>query len=422
MRHTFCKSILINILLFSQFSLLGQSIITQVEFAGISKTQEHYLRYFIQSKENTELDSSTVQKDVQSLYNLLIFSKVTYSISETDTGKILIFNCTELYTLLPIVNFGGVTNNFWFQVGAMDFHWLGLGHTLGGYYRYYDRHSMTVYLKAPYLFKQKWGLSFDIGKFSTIEPAYFSEGEADYNVDHWNFLGHAIYNYNINSRVEFGGGYLYELYDKNKILSGKFAPGPDQRDYHKVLVKFVLLHNTVDYYYQYLNGFSNELNLENVTTLGEYDLFWKILNISKLFIRTGKQGNLAFRLRVGISTNKDSPFVPFVLDNYINVRGSGNRSSRGTAEFTINAEYRHTIFEHELGAVQGVVFSDMSAWRPAAGKFSQMFTDDFNVTFAGIGVRFYFKKIYNFILRFDFGKSVTGNKGDGFVFGAGQYF
>ena len=131
---------------------------------------------------------------------------------------------------------------------------------------------------------------------------------------------------------------------------------------------------------------------------------------------------LLFCLRFGVSTNKDSPFVPFVLDNYINVRGSGNRVSRGTAEITINSEYRHTLWEHDLGAMQGVVFMDMSAWRPAAGHFSDMFEDKNNVTFGGLGLRFYFRKFYNFIIRIDYGVSVTGNKSRGIVFGAGQYF
>ena len=403
-------------------TLLSQKIISKIKFNGIYKTNENYLQHFIEIKENSGIDSTTLKNDIQRLRNLLIFSDISFLISETKDSIIVTFNCVELRTLTPIVNFGGVTDNFWFQFGAMDYHWLGMGHTFGGYYRYYDRHSFALYMKAPYLFNKIWGLSLDVGKFSTIEPAYFSEGTADYNVDHWNFLGHAIYNIDLNHRLEFGGGYLYERYDKNEIRSGQFAPGPEFRDYHKILTKLVFNLNHIDYYYQYLSGYSNEINLENVSTLGEYDLFWKILNISKLFIRTGSSGNLALRTRLGISTNKDSPFVPFVLDNYINVRGSGNRASRGTAELTINAEYRHTLFEHHYGAVQGVIFSDMSAWRPAAGQFSEMFEDKYNVTFGGIGIRLYLKKFYNFILRLDYGQSVTGNKGKGFVFGAGQYF
>jgi len=404
------------------FSLFSQSDIIKIKFTGIEKTQENYMRYFIQSKENIPFESLQVINDAQILRNLQLFKNVTYSVTDSANGKIINFHCPELFTFLPILNFGGVTDNFWVQIGALDYHWMGMGYTLGGYYRYYDRHSFSVYFKGPYLFNKQWGMSADIARFSTIEPAYFSEGVTDYNVDHWNLISNVIHNFSINNSMEFGGGYLYERYDKNEIRSGKSAPGPGFRDYHKILVKFLLKNKYINYNYQYLDGFSNELNLENVTTVGNYDLFWKILNISKVFFRPSVTGNLAFRLRLGISTNKNSPFVPFVLDNYVNVRGSGNRSSRGTAEVTLNMEYRQTLWEFYWGAVQGVTFMDMSAWRPAAGKFSDMFTDRYNVTFGGIGIRFYFKKINNFIFRLDYGKSVTGNKGSGIVFGAGQYF
>jgi outer membrane protein assembly factor BamA len=416
------KLILVIFTFIIAYSLFAQSNIVKINFIGVEKTEENYLRYFIQSKENNPFDSLQVINDVQRLHNLQIFKDISYIIIDSLDGKIIEFFCPELFTLLPILNFGGVTDNFWFQIGGMDYNWLGMGHTLGGYYRYYDRHSFTMFLKAPYLFNNHWGLAADVAKFSTIEPVYFSEGVADYNVDHWNIITNIIYNFSFNNSIEFGGGYLYERYDKNEIRSDKLAPGPDFKDYHKFLVKILLNNNYINYNYQYLKGYSNQLNLENVTTLGKNDLFWKILNISKIFFRPGVESNLAFRLRLGVSSNKDSPFVPFVLDNYINVRGSGNRVSRGTAEITLNSEYRHTLLEHYWGAIQGVVFMDMSAWRPAAGKFSEMFEDKYNVTFGGIGIRFYFKKFNNFIFRLDYGKSVTRNKGSGIVLGAGQYF
>lgn len=416
------QKIVIFLLLIAAFPILSQNNIAQIQFSGIEKTQESYLHYFIHSKENTTFDSLTVISDAQKLRNLQLFKEVNFEIADSDSGKIITFYCPELFTLLPILNFGGVTDNFWFQIGALDFNWQGMGNTFGGYYRYYDRHSFTVFLKAPYLFNNIWGLTVDLAKFSTIEPAYFSEGVATYNVDHWNFISNIVYNFSSNNVLEFGGGYLYERYDKNDIRSGNLAPGPDFRDYHKILTKIIFINKYIDYNYQYLKGYSNELNLESITAFGNYDLFWKILNISKYFIHISAQGNLAFRIRLGVSTNKDSPFVPFVLDNYINVRGSGNRVARGTAEITINSEYRHTLWEHYYGSIQGVAFMDMSAWRPAAGKFSQMFENKYNVTFGGLGLRFYFKKFNNFIFRLDYGKSVTGNKGSGIVFGAGQYF
>jgi hypothetical protein len=351
-----------------------------------------------------------------------LFSDVTIDITESERGKMIEFHCPEMFTLLPIVSFGGVSDNFWYQVGAMDYNLLGRGYTLGGYYRYYDRHSFSVFLKAPHLFDKHWGASVDFAKFSTLEPAYFSGVVVDYRVDRWNFTTNIIYNFSIYNSFEFGGGYLLEHYSKNDFQRDIFSLLPAFREFSKYLLKFMVRNDYINYNYQYMKGFANELNLESITTAGYNDFFWKILNISKIFFRPFVHGNFAFRLRLGVSTNKDSPFVPFVLDNYINVRGSGNRVSRGTAEITINSEYRHTLWEHPFGAVQGVVFMDMSAWRPAAEHFSEMFKDKNNVTFGGLGVRFYFRRFYNFIIRVDYGLSVTGNKGRGIVFGAGQYF
>jgi hypothetical protein len=412
----------IFLLLLGLHTVISQEIIKSIQFSGLEKTEETYLRYFIKSSENTRFDSLQVANDLQILYNLRLFSEVTLDISEYEEGKIIEFRCTELFTLLPIISFGGVSDNFWFQVGALDYNLIGRGHTFGGYYRFYDRHSFAFFLKAPFFFSEHWGLAVDFGKFSTLEPAYISGDVIEYRVDRWNFTSGIAYNFSIYDRLEVGGGYLYERYAKNNFPEFRILPVPTFREFSKYLIKLMLGNYYLNYNWQYVSGMANELNLESVTTAEYDDIFWKALNISRVFIRIGNKGNLGFRLRLGVSTNINSPFVPFVLDNYINVRGSGNRVSRGTAEITINSEYRHTILENYFYAVQGVVFMDMSAWRPAAGSFSQMFTDNYNVTFGGFGLRLFFKQFYNFIIRVDYGISVTGNKGRGFVFGAGQYF
>jgi outer membrane protein assembly factor BamA len=422
--HSFQKHfLLVCILVFCPQSIFfSQTKIVEIIFNGLEKSEESYLRNFISSAEGKNFDSLLAQDDVQQLRNLKLFLEVNHSVQNSPDGKIITFFCEELITLLPIINFGGVTENFWFQLGAVDYNWLGRGNTFGGYYRYYDRHSFEVFLKSPYAFGNDWGLSGNVAKFSTIEPAYFIDGRTNYNVDHWAFILIGRYNLSLSNALEFGGGYLYERYEKNLDRSASNSPGPELVDFDKYLFKFQFSNNYIDYFYHYLTGFSNELNLETVSTKGEEDFFWKFLNITKLFLRLYEDGNWAFRLRAGISTNKISPFVPFVLDSYINVRGSGNRVSRGTAELTLNLEYRHTLFEEKWGAFQSVIFSDVSSWRQPGEDFSDMLLSKNNVTFIGLGIRFILRKFNNFILRLDYGKSVTGYKGKGFVFGAGQYF
>jgi outer membrane protein assembly factor BamA len=413
----------VSILVFCLQSIFfSQTKIVEIKFDGLEQTEESYLRNFISSSEGQNFDSLLAQDDVQQLRNLKLFLEVNHSVQNSPDGKIITYFCEELITILPIINFGGVNENFWFQLGAVDYNWLGRGNTFGGYYRYYDRHSLEIFMKSPYLFGKHWGLSGNVARLSTIEPAYFTDGRTDYNVDHWAFVLMGRYNFSLRNAIEFGGGYLYERYEKNLDRSGSNAPGPDLVDFDKYLFKFQFINNYIDYYYQYLTGYSNELNLETVSTKGEEEFFWKFLIITKLFLRMGGDGNWAFRLRAGISTNKISPFVPFVLDSYINVRGSGNRVSRGTAELTLNLEYRHTLFDKKWGAFQSVIFSDVSSWRQPGEDFSDMLLSKNIVTFIGLGIRFIVRKFNNFILRLDYGKSVTGYKGEGFVFGAGQYF
>jgi outer membrane protein assembly factor BamA len=413
----------VSIIIFYFYSVsYSQTKIADIGFDGLEKTEESYLRIFISSEEGQKFDSLKVLDDVQQLRNLRLFLEVNLYVQNSPDGKIITFYCEELITLLPIINFGGVSENFWVQLGAVDNNWLGRGNTFGGYYRYYERHSFEVYLKSPYAFGYNWGISGNVSIFSTIEPAYFSGGKTYYNVDHLAFIALGRYNLSLKNAIEFGGGYLLERYEKNADRSTSDSPGPDLVDFDKYLFKILLDQDYINYYYHYLSGFSNGLNLETVKTKGETDMFWKVLNITKFFLRFGEKGNWAFRLRAGIATNKISPFVPFVLDNYINVRGSGNRVSRGTGELTLNLEYRHTFFDESWGVFQSVIFSDLSSWRPAGGSISDMLKGENIVSFLGLGVRFHIPKFNNFIFRLDYGWSLKDYRVKGFVIGVGQYF
>ena len=413
--------IIISLLVFVS-PVFSQDKIAKIYFSGLKKTKPGYLQNFIHSEEGATLDSLQLISDVQNLRNLQLFSDVSYVVRDTVAGKIVVYDCQELVTVLPTGNFGGISNNFWFQVGANDFNWLGQGYTLGGYYRYYDRHSFEVYQKIPYLFGTRWGVSTNIGRLSNIEPTEINGQGVEFNVDRWSLITLGRYEFTQNLFLEIGGGYLFERYEKNVERSGNEAPGPPLQKFNKFLLKSLLTRNNINYFFHYLSGHANELTIEAVVTKGEDYIFWKILNVWKKFLRLGNRGNFAIRARTGISSNNDTPYAPFVLDNYITVRGSGNRISRGTAEFTVNAEHRHTLIQKQWGAIQVVSFMDWSAWRPPGGSFSGMFEKENNVTFAGVGLRIYFRKIYNLILRLDYGLSFTDTNQHGIVLGSGQYF
>lgn len=58
------------------------------------------------------------------------------SVSRSPSGRhscVVTFSVTKHEGRLPYVNFGGVTVNFWFQIGGIDTHWLGRGYHTGVY-------------------------------------------------------------------------------------------------------------------------------------------------------------------------------------------------------------------------------------------------------------------------------------------------
>ena len=125
---------------------------------------------------------------------------------------------------------------------------------------------------------------------------------------------------------------------------------------------------------------------------------------------------------MGISNNDDSPFAPFALDNNLNIRGVGNIIDRGTGVMVLNMEYRHTVIDKKWFSMQTNIFVDAGNWRKTGGELNGLVKISGARLHPGIGLRFIHKKIYNAVLRIDYGFSVINEKQQGLVFGVGQYF
>ncbi len=401
-----------------------QTVVEQISFQGLKKTRVSYAGRFLQSKVGEIYNTDEVAADEQSLRNLQLFANVSSRLEERDGRTTLIFIVEERITRLPITNFGGITDNFWFQLGINDFNWLGQGGYFGGYYQYYDRHSFKLFSMMPYVLGDRWGLSYVIGRQATLEPAYFANTATDFEVDRWEFTGLLRYELVRNLATQniwtlsAGGGYLNEIYIQPTSSDLDF---PARSTFEKYFFRTILEHHKLNYYNHYIDGNAQMLTLEFVETVGNNRAFWKWLNEFRFFWHLGRHANPAIRVIAGISSKDDSPFVPFVLDSYLNVRGSGNRVARGTSELTVNLEHRQTLFEANQWAFEGVVFLDASAWRPGSAPLHEMFYRENIVSFIGAGARLHWRKIYNFSLRLDYGTSTT-SASKGFVLGVGQYF
>lgn len=426
MQISILRQTIIFLLVFATTSLFSQKgnwSVMAIEFEGLEKTKESYLRQFLQLQVGEEFSSQDLQQDIQQLWNVGTNQTVVAKVDTLQNQTIKVtFQLQEKKTLLPIVNFGGIKGNIWFQAGFVDFNWVGRGHQFLAFYQNTDnRHGGQIYYRIPFLTK-KWGLAFNLLQWRSLEPLYFSQGSVQYEYDNLSVGITGIRNFGFRKRLELGASFFRENYKKSESQVLDNPPGPDALVQPKVSSKVEYIHNYLNYHDFYLSGWVARGIWQTVYNFDDGTWFNSLILEGKKFHRWGKKGNLAIRTRLGISTNNNSPFAPFVVDSRVNLRGSGNRIERGTAQAILNVEYRRTFLDKDNWAVQGVVFADLGNWRTPGGELRELLSGDELREFVGGGFRLIYKRIYDAILRVDYGVDVFNPEQRGVVIGIGQYF
>mgnify|MGYP005992214619 CR=1 FL=1 len=377
----------------------------------------------IESKIDTKLDSVILQKDMISLKRLPAISHAYFQIFHSHENLYNVFvTVEENFTLIPEFNLWTTTNKRTaYKVGLYEYNFLGRNIGLGGFYQYNGFDSYGVNFRAPTLFSKNWGLAVNFQNWSSEEPLYFDDQTANYKYQNISYEVLGLHQINFKNDIQFGVSYFKEKYD---YLSGDTAAKvPLELNVNKWLFKAIYTYDKLDYYFQYIDGFKNQLYGQYVISENEYQedflIFWNDLFYYK---RIGKKGNWANRLRVGLSSNNNTPFAPFALDNNVNLRGVGILVDRGTGSIVWNTEYRHTLHENNWLVIQGNIFNDFGTWRNPGGNLSDFIDSDNVRVYSGVGLRFINKKIFNAVFRIDYGYGLTKNASRGFVFGIGQYF
>lgn len=400
-----------------------KNIIGSIEFSGLKRTQETYLNHYIQSKVGEEISDSLLLIDVQQLKNIASIGNARYRIEKTKEAQKIIFEVEEVRTLLPIVNFGGIKGNLWFQVGFSDINWRGKGQFLSASYQNNDRrHSGNIYYRVPSINGTDWGLSASISRWASREPLFFTEGTVNYDYDNNGIGLTAIRRFGFYRNLEFGGTYFVEEYEKSNFQFLETPPGPDALTQPKWLSKVEYSENFLDYHLFYLNGLAWRITQQDVYNTLDKTWFHSLQFQGRHFSRMGNRGNFAMRLRMAIATNNETPFAPFVVDSHVNLRGVGNRIDRGTAQLVFNAEYRQAVYESNKWGAQVVVFSDLGTWRNPGGQLKDLFDTDQFRHFVGGGFRLIYQKIYGAVFRIDYGIDIYNTRQRGLVIGLGQYF
>ena len=423
MRFVYIVLLLCNTLSYSQ-----TYTVASLDFTGLKKTKASYIRKITRTKPQQLLDSVRIEADIRRLKQLPFISYASYTVeTNTATQKAKVtYDLKENFTIIPAVSiWTSDSDEFAYRLGLFEFNGLGRNITIGGFGQQDIFFSYGFRFKAPNLFGRRLGLALNYQDFSSEEPVFFNNTIAEYKYQNRSSEVSLLYQLNFTNIVEVGINYFNEKYE---YLRGATDPAiPQNLDVDKIQYKFLYTYNSLEYNYQYLEGWKNILTVQYVHSadpgqevLNDFVIAW---NDILYFKRIGTTGNFASRLRLGIATNDETPFAPFSVDNNLNIRGVGNTIDRGTAAIVLNTEYRHTLFEKKWFVLQGNLFIDSGTWRNPGGELAEDLTDVRNVrVYPGAGIRLIHKKLVNATFRIDYGYGITENSSQGIVFGIGQYF
>ena len=418
------KYLSIIIILFSAFANAQGNTVVEFQVQGNKKLKSSFIKRIIQIRPGVELDSSLLEEDIKFLKQLPSIANASYQVisNEENTFKV-IYNIEENFTIIPSANVYTTNDDeFAYRLGLFEFNLFGQNITFGGFYQKDVYNSYALKFRAPFLFSRQLGLAVNYQDLITQEPVFFDNNTVEYKYKNESIEVLGLFQHNINNRFEVGLNYFTEDY-----LYKFGAPNinvPQALKVNKLLYKFIYEYNNLNYDYQYVEGFKSILNFQYVSSSDKEQLPASTIgwNDFQYYKRFGEKGNWASRLRLGLSTNNNTPFAPFAVNNNLNVRGVGNTIDRGTGAIVLNTEYRHTLYEKNWFSLQGNAFIDAGTWRNPGGNLGD-FVNAQNVrVYPGLGLRFIHKKIFNAIFRIDYGVGISKNTTKGLVFGIGQYF
>lgn len=419
----FIKKVIFFLFVLPSLNLNSQTkIVENIEWNGQERMNIKFMNSFIETKIGDILDSVKIERDISALTRLNGISNVNYNVSTKNIGYEITFTLIENLSLVPSASLWTTDEAAAaFRIGIYDNNLSGKNATLGGFYQYNRASSFGLFFSAPFLFSPNLGIESSFQRAASIEPIFVLDTPARYQYTITGIEVLGVYSIDYQNSMKLGINVFEEKY---QYVSGDINNDvPQLLELNKILFKSNYIYDNLKYNFYLVTGFKSTFFGQYVITPNDINNNFIIAwNDFSFFKRIGKKGNWASRLRVGLSSNDDSPFAPFALDNNLNIRGVGNIVDRGTGTIVFNTEYRMTLYEKKWFVLQGNAFLDSGSWRKPGGYFGDFVDIDNIKVYPGIGLRFIHKTIFNATIRIDYGFGITPNSTNGIVFGIGQYF
>jgi outer membrane protein assembly factor BamA len=411
-----------TILLLGLADLPAQGIALQsVEVEGLKRTHRTFFDGIAGARAGDTLTYEALEEMRRWLVLQPAFNAVAFYLDTTDTGLSLRWETDEAKTILPYAGLWS-SNDITTVIGGLsEFNFLGRGISVGAYYQYNLRHSLGLFYRHPFLVG-KFGAELSYTLWNSYEPLYKGPATAWYDYSNSSLNATAFFTPTRRQEYQAGISLFRESYRLGTVADEDRPLFPRELDIGKLGIRANHFYRGAVPHYFYWSGLSVDTYSQVVLDELGSDPFYIIRQALKYYKRTGKRGNLALRLIWGLSTNVNTPFAPFALDNHISIRGVGDRIDRGTGMLTLNTEYRYTLLETGQVGIQAIGFVDAGSWRLPGGTFSDFTDPDVIRLHGGVGGRFILKQFYNTVFSVDYGHSLRGTGLGGFVLGLGQYF
>lgn len=419
------KNYIFFLLIFISGQLFAQEItINKIEFEGLKRTKESFLRRLVKVKPQSSYNLKQIETDVERLNRLPGIAKAVYRLDKSNPLQyVLTYELVENFTIIPGVRASQANDDsFAYRLSLFEFNFLGENQLIGGFYSRNIFDSYGAFWEAPYLFTNKLGIGINFQNNVLREPIFFeNDNTVNYIFTNQTAEIYALYELDFHNNFQLGIKYADQEYDFIDGILTAQVPENIKAQKWSALGEYENNHLVIDY--QYTSGYRNFTSIELITGgTGLLDDALIAQTDFQYFKKLGEKGNWASRLQLAYASFNESRFAPFALDNQLNIRGAGNSVGRGTAELTINTEYRHTLYEKGWFVLQSNTFIDAGSWRNPGGELSDLIDGSTLKVNPGFGIRFIHKRIFNAVIRFDYSIGIGNNASNGFVFGIGQYF
>ncbi len=405
----------------------GSFKIGKLEVEGFTRTDDSVIFREIELKSGDMVDKERLEFAITRLENTQIFYELSCRVKGKGKVRDVIFKGKDRWTTIPILKFssgGGISQT---TVGVFDPNILGKYFMLGAQYeRLGDSNSGVAWYKNEWFSDQRLTTDLQVWKQNRVRIKY--DNDEDNAVETGGFLHSRTkvkldlskelnYNWRLGLNLEYHDDQFSEdtLSNKIKTINSTRNQVPSLTTFHFGIHTTVgNIKNKKNYL---VDGFSLRLDLNHAIVRDTRVPNFSSLLLTGLYYKTlFWDSTFAARVIFGLTDTKAEQYR-FYIGGFDGIRGFYDGRFSATQYWLSNTEFRLPVVKIDWLVVQGSTFFDVIA---SGDEFSSL--GSINAASLGGGLRFIFPKIFRFVARVDYAKSIVKEGSSQISFGVQQFY